>query len=402
MTVSTVSTASAGTPLDSRGAAARADERAWRRGVRALGLLVGGVALLATVNDLGGGLATALLFGGLALWVVELLATPPAAVEGPLLVAIGCCGAAVRAVATDSAGFLLAYFAAAAIGLRLAGRRGVVAIGAVLAAMALAVPASGADHVATSLTTDLLGVGFAFAVASATRNARAAHASARALVAELEESRAAQAEAATLAERSRLAREIHDILAHSLSGQVMSLEAARLLAARTEADPRVVSEIERAHELAKGGLAETRDAIHALRGDLAPGPDRLAGLVADARDAHGLDATLTVHGEARPVPADVGLTVYRTAQEALTNTAKHAGRGASSRLVLDWHDDRLVLTATDDGRSAATTAPLLPGAGYGLTGLRERAELAGGSLRTSTTGDGFCLELTLPLPRTRP
>lgn len=381
------------------GHAAVLDDRSWRRGVRALGLLVAAVALVGTVNDLEAGPGAALLFGGLALWVVELLATPQAALEAVLLVAIGCCGAGLRAVALDSAGFLLAYFAAAAIGLRLAGRRGPLAIGLVLAAMAAAVGLSGGDNTATSLTTDLLGVGFAFAVASATRNARAAHASARALVEELEESRAAQAEAATLAERSRLAREIHDILAHSLSGQVMSLEGARLLAQRTGADARVVAEIERAHRLARRGLCETREAIQALRGDLTPGPAQVEELVADARATHGLDAVLTVHGVPRPVAADVGLTLYRTAQEALTNTAKHAGRGARVRLDVTWGEDDVVLRAVDTRGRPREEAARLPGAGYGITGLRERAELAGGSLRSEPTADGFALELTLPTTR---
>jgi len=384
---------------DRRPAALPADDRTWRRGVRVLGLVVAGIALVGTVDDLNGGLEIALLIGGLALWVVELFATPPAALEVVLLVPIGCCGAALRAVASDSAGFLLAYFAAAAIGLRLSGRRALAAVVIVLGAMAIAVPASHADHVTTSLTTDLLGVAFAFAVAAATRNARLAHASARALVAELEESRAAQAEAATLAERARLAREIHDILAHSLSGQVMSLEATRLLAERSGADPRIIAEIERAHRLARGGLAETRDAIHALRGDIAPGPEHLDQLVAEARATHGLDAVLTIDGSARRVPADVGLTLYRAAQEALTNTAKHAGRGAATRLMLSWDPDQVRLSATDTRGPAGDGAGSLPGAGYGLTGLRERAELAGGTLRTEATDDGFHLELVLPLPR---
>lgn len=380
--------------------AALADDGSWRRGVRGLGLVVAAIALVATVHDLGSGLGAALLFVGLALWVVELLATPAPTAESVLLMAIGCCGAALRAIAPDSAGFLLAYFAAAAIGLRLGGRRGLVAVGVVLAAMAAAVPAAGTDHTTTSLATDLLGVGFAFAVASATRSARSAHAHARALVAELEESRAAQAQAATLAERSRLAREIHDILAHSLSGQVMSLEATRLLAGRTGADPRVIAEIERALRLAKGGLAETREAIQALRGDIAPGPSGLEELVAEARASHGLDARLVVEGDPGPVPAEVGLTIYRTAQEALTNTAKHAGRGASIRLELTWRADAVVLTATDRSAVTGTGSITLPGAGYGLTGLRERAELAGGTLRSRPTGDGFLIELTLPLSRT--
>jgi hypothetical protein len=94
---------------DRRPAALPADDRTWRRGVRVLGLVVAGIALVGTVDDLNGGLEIALLIGGLALWVVELFATPPAALEVVLLVPIGCCGAALRAVASDSAGVLLAY-----------------------------------------------------------------------------------------------------------------------------------------------------------------------------------------------------------------------------------------------------------------------------------------------------
>ena len=177
-------------------------------------------------------------------------------------------------------------------------------------------------HVVTSLTTDNLGIAFAFVVAATTRNAREAHRRSAALLVELEEARAAEAETAALAERARLAREIHDILAHALSGLAMSLEATRMLAERTGADPRVVAETARAHRLAKGGLADTRRAIGALRGDVLPGPDLLPDLVSEAALTHGLRADLVVHGRPRPLGADLGLTVYRAAQEALTNTAE--------------------------------------------------------------------------------
>src|SRR5215218_4410811 len=99
--------------------------------------------------------------------------------------------------------------------------------------------------------------------------------------AELRDSRAAHAESAALAERGRVAREMHDVLAHSLSALALQLEGARLLARDRGADAEVVAAVERAHHLAAGGLAEARQAIGALRGDELPGPERLPAL-ADA------------------------------------------------------------------------------------------------------------------------
>lgn len=372
------------------------DERRWRRGVRALGLVSAAVVVAGTVRDLDGPAPTAFLFGGLTLWLVELLATPRSPlVEVALLTLIGCCGGVLNGLAPTSAGFLFAYFAAAGLGLRFAARYAVPAMAVVLLVLAVGILHSDREEVVTSLVTSLLGVAFAATVAAATRNARLAHARSAELVAELEATRAAQAEATVLAERTRLARELHDILAHALSGQVMSLEAARMLAERTGADPRVVAEVDRAHRLARSGLLDARGAVGALRGDALPGPERLPALVDDAARAHGLRATLRVEGTPRPLAADAGLAVYRTAQEAITNTAKHAGRGSATTLVLTWGPREVTLAATDV-RGEASPAAAVPGGGYGLTGLRERAELAGGSLETEPTRDGYAVRLTLP------
>ncbi len=371
------------------------DEQQWRRGVRALGLVAAVVAVVGTVRDLDDPAATALLLGGVALWLVELLATPRSPlVEAALLTVIGACGGLLNEVAPDSAGFLLTYFAAAGLGLRFTTRYAAPAIGVVLLVLAGGIVLGGRPDTVTRLTTSLLGVAFAFAVAAAARNARLAHARSEALVAELEATRAAQAEASALAERARLAREMHDILAHALSGQVMSLEAVKMLAERTGADPRVVAEVDRAHRLARSGLTDARGAIAALRGDALPGPERLPDLVEEAGAAYGLRATLALHGTPRPLPAEAGLAVYRTAQEALTNTAKHAGRGAAIAFTLAWGDHEVILTATDVRGGAAPAA--LPGGGYGITGLRERAELAGGSLESGPTEDGYAVRLALP------
>jgi signal transduction histidine kinase len=369
------------------------DEGRWRRGVLLLGAASAVVLVVGLASHLGDPLVVALLVLGLACWLAELFRTPPRAwQESALLVITGICGGVLNARVNASSGFLFAYLAAAGLGLRIPLRQAIPALVVVLAVLDIGVVAA-LPHVLTSLTTDDLGVTFTFAIAAATRNARFEHARSTQLLAQLEAARGAEARAAALAERARLAREIHDILAHALSGQVMSLEATRLLAERTGADRRVVEQVDRAHRLAKDGLADTRRAIGALRGDVLPGPDRLPELVEEARAAHGVLASLTVHGEPRALPAEAGLTVYRAAQEALTNTAKHAGRGATSELTLTWGPDHLELLARD---TTGRAAPALPAGGYGLTGLRERAELAGGAVHAGPTDDGFELWLSLP------
>jgi signal transduction histidine kinase len=202
-------------------------------------------------------------------------------------------------------------------------------------------------------------------------------------VEELRESRAAHAESAALAERSRVARELHDVLAHSLSALALQLEGTRLMARKSEADPEVIDGLERAHHLAVSGLSEARQAISALRGDDLPALEDLAGTFPGT--------TLTVTGTPREPSSEARLALYRTAQEALTNVRRHS---ASDRveLRLDYEDDGTTLTVEDHG----TSAPVIGGSGYGLTGMRERAELLGGRLHAGPTDDGFRVELWLP------
>jgi signal transduction histidine kinase len=371
-------------------------EDRWRRVAQVLGLVSTVVLVLGLAEDLSDPVVAALTIVGVGLWLVELLATPRSPhVEGALLLLVGTCGGLLNARAFDSSGFLLAFFAAAALGIRLPPRLALpwlVGVLVVLDSGAAAV----SPHVVTSLTSNTLGVLFAFVVGAATRTARLERARSQQLVAELEEARSREAEAAALAERSRLARELHDILAHALSGQVMSLEAARMLAESTGADPRVVEGLGRAHRLARSGLADARRAIGALRGDALPGPDLLPQLVDDAASTYGVRTSLEMVGEPRALPAQTSLTVYRAAQEALTNTGKHAGRGASASLVLEWRPDAVVLAATDVRRPGQPATATEHDGGYGLTGLRERVELAGGTLEAGPTPDGFTVRLEVP------
>jgi signal transduction histidine kinase len=226
---------------------------------------------------------------------------------------------------------------------------------------------------------------------------REANDQAGALLAELEQSRAAEARAAGLAERQRLAREMHDVLAHSLSGLLLQLEGARMLAADNPADPRIPEAIDRAHHLGRTGLDEARRAIGMLRDDDLPGPDRLEELAAQFQDDRAIPCQLDVSGDAHPLGSEARLAVYRVAQEALTNIAKHAQPDhVDVHLVYEPSATRLIVEDfTREARTGEVTGPG-DGGGYGLTGMRERAELLGGTLTPHKTCSGFRVELELP------
>lgn len=212
----------------------------------------------------------------------------------------------------------------------------------------------------------------------------------------LEASQAAEARAAAAAERGRLAREMHDVLAHTLSALALQLESSRLLARDRGADVDVVRALDQAHHFAAGGLEEARRAIAAARGDELPGPERLSALTTAFTEQSGVPAELIVHGEPRSLPPDVRLAIYRTAQEALTNVRRHA-TPERVEVVLSYDDERTVLVVED--RSAGGAPPpvgVTAAGGYGLTGMRERAELLGGRLVAEPTATGFRVELALP------
>lgn len=209
------------------------------------------------------------------------------------------------------------------------------------------------------------------------------------LVEELRESRAAHAESAAVAERGRVARELHDVLAHSLSALALQLEGTRLLARDRGADPEVIEAVERAHHLAAEGLEEARAAIGALRGDELPGPERLQQLA----EAFPGECDVTVTGTRRELSSEARLAVYRTAQEALTNVLRHSD---ADRVEIELaHEEGWTRLTVDDHGPVAVGARS-PGGGYGLTGMRERAELLGGRLDAAPTADGYRVELWLP------
>jgi signal transduction histidine kinase len=200
----------------------------------------------------------------------------------------------------------------------------------------------------------------------------------------------AEADTAVLNERQRLARDIHDILAHSLSAQVMYLEGAKLLLEQDADRALVLERVTRAGDLARSGLDETKRAVEALRGDQTPLADQLEKLAAHFRNATGRPCDLTISGE-HQLPPEAWLAVVRTAQEALTNVRKHA---PSADVVMDFRSNGgwYELDVRDNGGPSEDS----PGHGYGLVGMRERAELIGGTLDAGPADDGFRVRLRVP------
>ncbi|MEQ0564589.1 histidine kinase [Amycolatopsis sp. NEAU-NG30] len=200
------------------------------------------------------------------------------------------------------------------------------------------------------------------------------------------------ARAAALAERARIARELHDVLAHSLAGLSLNLQGARLMLVRDGASPDAVAQIERAQKLAADGLAEARKAVAALRED-AVGVDRaIADLLAAYRLDTGARADLAIGGEPRELAPEVGTTLVRAVQEALANTRKH-GAQADVDVTLDYGDGTVRLTVADrQGRRP----PAAPAAGYGLRGMSERVALLDGRVESGPGEDGWRVHLTVP------
>jgi signal transduction histidine kinase len=253
----------------------------------------------------------------------------------------------------------------------------------------------------------------------------------------------AQAQAAALAERARIAREIHDVLAHALAAVSVNLQAAEgLLDTAPDKSAEVAKAMEcvrRAGALTKEGMAETRRAILALRDDEAGRadetdgvgsagdvggarasgaiassgaagawaadsgsraggqlPERLRALAGEHQAAGDAVVTFTVTGQPRPLSAEAALTAYRTTQEALTNARKHAP-GQPVTVALGYPDGAMTLEVSNPPLASDMARPLSgTGLGYGLTGLRERAALADGTLTAGLDDGTWRVRLTIP------
>ena len=262
-----------------------------------------------------------------------------------------------------------------------------------LAVLAAAALLGGERSVASIMISELGAVAF-YLVGRYSRRLRERTEQAARLRLELEQSKVAQARSALLADRQRLAREMHDVLAHSLSGLLLHVESARLLAAHDPADPRLLAALDRANQLAHGGLDEARQAIGLLRNAELPGAGSLSTVVDEFRADSGIPCEFEVSGTERELDSAAELAVYRVGQEALTNIRKHAA-AERVRVHLDYGREGVRLTVEDSGVPPGRVPSAL-GGGYGLSGMRERAELLGGSLDAGPTGTGFLVELWVP------
>jgi signal transduction histidine kinase len=208
-----------------------------------------------------------------------------------------------------------------------------------------------------------------------------------------------QARAAALDERARIAREIHDVLAHSLGALGVQVQVARAVLTDQDDHAHALELLEQAQRMATDGLNETRRAVHALRGETLPLPDSLSALGTEHQRRHGARVTLDVSGEQRELFPDAQLAIIRTAQEALVNTAKHAPR-QPVRIHLDYRDTDSSLTVRNqldgDGHNGNEPQLATVNGGYGLAGMRERLLLLNGTLNAGRQGDDWLVVATVP------
>src|SRR5690349_13965679 len=278
---------------------------------------------------------------------------------------------------------------------RLPLRTGLAVVVSLGVAATVAVGLRTAHPVESVVTTGLL-VALLFLMARLYRRAQADRERAESAAAALAAAREGELRAAALAERARIARELHDVLAHSLSGLSLQLEGARVMADREPASPELRQALARSRRFAADGVEEARRAVRALQGEAMPGVADLAALVAGFQH-EGIRPELVVEGEPRPVAGDAGLALYRAAQEALTNVARHSGADrVTLTLVYDADHVRLVVSDNGAGRQATLPALSAAGTGYGLSAMRERVALLGGTVDARATPEGFRIALELP------
>jgi signal transduction histidine kinase len=347
---------------------------------------------------------------GLAL---ALLSTLPVAVRRrwPILVAavlLFATGADLVAAAPHQAAlqpYVALILAGYSVGSRAEGRFS-IALPACLALLALPVFALAlADHesLGNEVTSDIWLVA-AWGVGRVVRGMRRRTAELEAANAELAEHREIAAEAAVTVERGRIAREIHDVIAHNVSMMVVQAgAAARVLRAD---EPQVRSALETIAETGRQTVDEMRSVLGVLRSgadeaaDRAPQPG-LADLasLAEGLRRSGISVDWRVEGVPRPLPRALDLSAYRIVQEALTNSLKHA-RGARAEVVVHYDDGALALDISDSGgaRNGAPAVATPATGGNGIVGMRVRAALFGGELMAGPTADGFRVTARLPVP----
>jgi signal transduction histidine kinase len=288
---------------------------------------------------------------------------------------------------------------------RLSIQRGRPAVDALLLGAAVAgfiiVPSNGVTQLATSWT---LFVGVPFAAGRAIGSRVALTRELRANAERLEREQQERARHAAAEERNRIARELHDVVAHGVSVMVIQTQAARLVAAGDRGAAR--DALSSVQSCGRDALMEMRRMIGVLRhgdeglaGATAPALSQLGVLVARARAA-GLPVELRIDGEPRELTPGLDLVAFRVVQEALTNAIKHAGP-ARALVRVTFTAGALELEISDTGRGPALPDGDTDSTGQGLVGMRERMVLYGGELQTGRArGGGFKVRARIPLPET--
>ena len=208
-----------------------------------------------------------------------------------------------------------------------------------------------------------------------------------------------QATLAMLDERTRIAREIHDVLAHSLGALAIQIQLARAVLTDSHDQTRAVAVLDRAQRIAADGLSETRRAVHALRGEIPSLAEGIAQLSVDHQRNCGTPVTFEVSGEPYPQAPDNSLAITRVAQEALVNAAKHAPNQRVD-IRLDHEPAATTLTVINrldhDPSDADNPRLATIDAGYGLAGMRERLLLLGGTLSAGPQSDDWVVIASVP------
>lgn len=277
-------------------------------------------------------------------------------------------------------------------GVALAPRLAIAVGGAVSLGVAIALGVAGQGGVA-SISASVLLCAVLGLTGGLLRRYRLSQERTEFLLAELEEARDDQARAAAAEERANIARDLHDVLAHSLSGLSIQLEMVRKMLATTDAPDHVRVAIDDAVDLAKQGLVGAREAVGVLRRDDRLGLDELPELIEYFSRTVNMNVTHSVIGVPRPVSPELGLALYRVAGEALTNVVRHA-EGAITRVTLTFESANVRLEVTNHGGAPSSHAG--EGSGWGLAGVRERVKRLGGELSAGPSGLGWTVVVDAP------
>jgi signal transduction histidine kinase len=317
----------------------------------------------------------------------------PSGVQLWVIAAMGASGVAMSALEPHGATDLAAGAAVWMAITRLPFTIGVSAAAAIIVGQGAAAARTGSPAVVLAAT--LLGVLLGL-VAYLMRQGREAQDRTELLLAQLADSRDAQAHAAAAAERGRIAADLHDVLAHALSAAAIQLQGARLLAEREQVSLDLGRSVDRASQLVAAGLVNARQAVSALRGEQPVTQADLEALVEGLR--HDMDIAITLHvdGTVHELPAQAGLALYRAVQESVTNAARYAP-GAIVNITLSY-EPGLALMRVENTQPTTVAAPEMSGigGGHGLIGLRERLERAGGTIEAGPHGAGWMVEVKVP------